>query len=67
MKRIIKQISTFAVAALIGCLSARGDTVVVSNDVASVETWYSTNTYHLQKIVYGQTNAVVVIQPGTVI
>ena len=67
MKRIIKQISTFAVAALIGCLSARGDTVVVSNDVASVETWYSTNTYQLQKIVYVQTNAVLVIEPGTVI
>ena len=67
MKKLIKQIGSYAIVGLLGCLGARGATVIVSNDVTAIETWVSTNTYRLQKIVYVQSNAVLTIEPGTVI
>ncbi len=67
MKKLIKQIGAFAIAGLLGCVGARAATVIVSNDVTALETWVSTNTYQLQKVVYVQSNAVLTIEPGTVI
>jgi hypothetical protein len=67
MKKINKLLHSFAIAGLLGCAAAHGDNITVSNDVTSATTWLSSNTYYLQRIVYVQSNAVLTIEPGTVI
>jgi hypothetical protein len=41
--------------------------VVVTNDITGTETWKDEFRYRLDTIVYVQTNAVLVIEPGTVV
>lgn len=60
-------IASFAVAALFGAANAQGATVVVSNDITSSITWSATNTYQLQTMVHVHSNAVLTIEPGTVV
>jgi hypothetical protein len=42
-------------------------TVVVSGDVATNTTWFATNTYLLQTVVYVKSNVSLTIEAGTVI
>jgi hypothetical protein len=44
-------------------------TVVITADIApgTTVTWYATNEYRLDTIVYVQTNATLIIEPGTVV
>jgi hypothetical protein len=55
----------------IGALAAASPALAITinrtNDVTGAETWYATNTYVLYTIVYVQTNAVLSIEPGTII
>lgn len=51
----------------LGSLTANADTMNVTADVTGTETWYATNTYVLQTVIYVQSNAVLTIEPGTVI
>jgi hypothetical protein len=64
LKRFITQISA---AALLGCGTAQAAVVPVTADVAADATWYATNTYVLQTVVYVRTNATLTIEAGTVI
>ena len=54
-----------AVAALLCCATARAELVPVTEDIASGTdvTWYGTNTYLLNTVVYVQSNAVLRIEP----
>ena len=52
---------------LMGGISAHTATVNVTTDVTGDVTWTSNNTYILQTIVYVRSNAVLSIEPGTVI
>jgi len=65
----LKRIRILAAAALVAAMSARAGTVNVTNDVieGASATWYATNTYVLQTVVYVRSNAVLTIEPGTVI
>jgi len=64
LKRLL---TPLALAGLMSCGLARADLVTVTNDVIAAEHWYSTNTYLLGTMVYVQSNAVLSIEPGTVI
>jgi hypothetical protein len=66
MKRTLTKIIA---ATMLGCAGAHADLVDVTADVASgtTNTWYATNTYVLNTVVYVQSNAVLNIEPGTVI
>jgi hypothetical protein len=64
LKRIITQIIA---AGLLGSVVANAATVNVTNDITGTATWTSNNTYILQTIVYVHSNAVLSIEPGTVI
>jgi hypothetical protein len=63
--------STFALllASAMLTVAARGALVTVTSDLPAntTTTWYATNEYRLDTIVYVQTNAVLVIEPGTVV
>jgi hypothetical protein len=63
-KRILTRI---AAVALLMVASANAALVTVSNDVTGATTWYASNTYVLRTVVYVQTNAVLTIEPGTVV
>ena len=56
-----------ALAALLTAGMARAATVPVSADVAANTTWFATNTYVLQTVVYVKSNVTLTIEPGTVI
>jgi len=56
-----------ALAGLMSGSLARAELVTVTNDVFATEHWYATNTYLLQTMVYVHSNAVLAIEPGTVI
>jgi hypothetical protein len=64
LKRFITQM---AAVALLGCASVRAATVTVTTDVAADTTWYATNTYILQTVIYVKTNVTLTIEPGTVV
>lgn len=54
-------------AGLLGSATARAADVEVTADVTGNTTWFATNTYFLRTVVYVQSNAVLTIEPGTVI
>ncbi|HSH16017.1 MAG TPA: hypothetical protein VLD18_08290, partial [Verrucomicrobiae bacterium] len=56
-----------AALALVGAVSVRAAIVPVTGDVVADTTWYSTNSYLLQTVVYVKSNATLTIEPGTVI
>ena len=58
-----------AAAGLLSASAAQAALVTVTSDIApsTAVTWYATNEYLLNTMVYVQTNAVLVIEPGTVI
>jgi hypothetical protein len=62
-------IAFLTVATLLSSAAARADLVTVTNDIAAetTNTWYATNTYLLNTVVYVQTNATLIIEPGTVV
>ncbi len=58
--------------AALGCLAAANTNaalVTVTNDIApnTTVTWYATNEYLLNTVVYVKTNATLIIEPGTVV
>jgi hypothetical protein len=65
--KITKLLAHIAVAAVLGTTAVRAASITNSTDISGNVTWYSTNTYYLQKVVYVLTNASLTIQPGTVI
>lgn len=66
LKKTMMQLS---VASLLAAGTARGALVPVTTDIApnTTVTWYATNEYRLDTIVYVRSNAVLVIEPGTVV
>ncbi len=66
LKRTITQLSA---ASLLAAATAHGALVPVTTDLApnTTTTWYATNEYRLDTIVYVQTNATLIIEPGTVV
>src|SRR5688500_7759062 len=66
LKRLITQMIA---AGLLSSATAHAAVVNVTGDIAggTSATWYATNTYILQTVVYVQSNAVLSIEPGTVI
>src|SRR5688572_25061330 len=66
-------IKPWLVQLLGGCLlstvSIRAALVPVTNDIAagSTVTWTANNEYRLDTVIYVQTNATLIIEPGTVI
>jgi hypothetical protein len=51
----------------LGFLNDGKTLVTVTNDITGNTTWYATNTYLLKTVVYVHSNAVLTIEPGTVI
>ena len=58
-----------AAAGLLSASAAKAALVTITGDITNntAVTWYATNEYLLNTMVYVQTNAVLVIEPGTVI
>src|SRR5688572_894253 len=67
--KLMRTLSQVAAAILLTTVTTRGALLPVTSDIAAgtTVTWYATNKYRLDTIVYVQTNAVLVIEPGTVI
>lgn len=66
LKKTMMQLS---VAGLLAAGAVHGAVVPVTTDIApdTTVTWYATNEYRLDTVVYVQTNATLIIEPGTVI
>jgi hypothetical protein len=69
MKILNKLIGCCALAGFLGGATAHALTVPVTTDILSgtTNTWYATNIYRLDTMIYVQSNAVLVIEPGTVV
>jgi len=67
--KLIQTLSRLTATILLSASAAQGALVVVTSDLApnTTETWYATNEYRLDTIVYVQTNATLIIEPGTVV
>ena len=67
--KLKQTITQLLATGLLAAATARGANITVTADIAAETsvTWYATNTYLLNTVVYVQTNAVLVIEPGTVI
>ncbi len=65
--KLYKLLTPLVAAGLLSAATTQAAVVNVTTDVTGTNTWYSTNTYILQTVVYVQTNAVLTIEPGTVI
>lgn len=64
-----RPLARWAAAAVLGATSLQAELVPVTQDIAAgtTVTWSATNQYRLDTIIYVQTNATLVIEPGTVI
>ncbi len=64
-----KLLNTLAVGAALLAGPLRADVVNVTSDLLpdTTTTWYATNEYVLQSVIYVRTNATLVIEPGTVV
>jgi hypothetical protein len=73
MNKIINKIllRAKAIALCLGLLgvagNSRADNVIISNNITGTVTWQSTNEYYLQGSIYVLSNAVLNIEPGTVV
>ncbi|NJM54823.1 MAG: hypothetical protein HC841_01830 [Verrucomicrobiae bacterium] len=67
MKKTIQTLSALALGLTAAAFPAAAGTVEVTADITVNTTWSATNTYILRKVVFVQTNAVLTIEPGTVI
>ncbi len=67
--KFIKTLSQLTAAIFLTTSAAQGALEVVTNDIApnTTVTWYATNEYRLDTIIYVQTNATLIIEPGTVV
>jgi hypothetical protein len=67
--KLNKTLMQLSVAGLMAAGTAHGALVPVTTDIApdTTVTWYATNEYRLDTIVYVRTNATLIIEPGTVI
>ena len=64
----VKRIPTaIALAALVAASSAGAANITLTNDVTANTTWYASNQYVLQTVIYVKTNVTLTIEPGTVI
>lgn len=59
----------WSAAGLLAASTAPAALVPVTSDIAAntTATWYATNEYRLDTVVYVQTNATLIIEPGTVV
>ncbi len=62
-------ITHWILATLLTSGAALADLVPITDDIASgtSATWYATNAYRLDTVIYVQSNAVLTIEPGTVV
>lgn len=69
MIHLRKQTLALVFGSLLGCAAVHGALIPVTSDIAAgtTQTWYATNTYLLNTIIYVQSNAVLNIEAGTVI
>jgi hypothetical protein len=70
MKLNIRQtLRQFTSAAFLAAATTHGALVPITTDIAAdtTVTWYATNEYRLDTMIYVQTNATLVIEPGTVV
>ncbi len=69
MIHLRKQTLALVFGSFLGCAAVHGALVPVTSDIAAgtTQTWYATNTYLLNTIIYVQSNAVLNIEAGTVI
>ncbi|HZG01728.1 MAG TPA: hypothetical protein VEY71_12035, partial [Chitinophagales bacterium] len=67
MKLVTQLLLTLAVFALTLTARAQLTTVMVSGEITSNTTWTNNNLYVLNGFVYVKNNAILTIQPGTVI
>jgi hypothetical protein len=65
--KLLKTITQLIAVLLLGIAGGGAATINVTGDITGNTTWTSNNTYLLQTIVYVQSNAVLSIEPGTVI
>lgn len=67
--KLKQTITQLTMAGLLAAATAQGALIPVTTDIAAgtTTTWYATNEYRLDTIVYVQTNATLIIEPGTVI
>src|SRR5688572_7162337 len=67
--KFIKTLLQLTAALFLTASAAQGALEVVTNDIApnTTVTWYATNEYLLDRVIYVQTNAVLLIEPGTVV
>ena len=65
--KLNKLLTPLVAAGLLSAATTQAAVVNVTTDVTGTDTWYSTNTYILQTVVYVQTNAVLTIEAGTVV
>jgi hypothetical protein len=67
--KLNRTLTQLTVAGLLAAATAHGALVPVTSDIAAntSQTWYATNQYRLDTIVYVQTNATLIIEPGTVV
>jgi hypothetical protein len=66
MKKLKKLLLSLT-CVLTGIPAAQADLITVTADITANETWYATNQYLLDTVVYVQTNATLTIEPGTVV
>jgi hypothetical protein len=67
--KLNRTLTQLTAAGLLAAATAHGALVPVTSDIAAntTQTWYATNQYRLDTIVYVQTNATLIIEPGTVV
>ena len=67
--RMKQTLSKLLAGSLLSLASAWAELVPVTTDIApgTTVTWRATNVYRLDTVVYVQTNATLIIEPGTVI
>ena len=67
MKAIARIAAVLICAATAAASATSAATILVSNDIVSSETWFSTNVYELDKPIYVTNGATLTIEPGTIV
>src|SRR5687768_3721411 len=66
---LTRKLTQFLSIWLLGSAALHAELVPVTSDIAAgtTVTWWATNEYRLDTVIYVHTNATLVIEPGTVI
>jgi hypothetical protein len=67
--KLKQRVTQILSACLLGTTAAQAELIPVTTDIAAgtTVTWRATNEYRLDTVIYVQTNATLIIEPGTVI